>query len=123
MKVLDPGHRYELDVLDGTESVVLQFVKREGPGYPGNVGHYGGTIMQEVLRALVDRSQYVNQQVPCPETEAAIGLLKTAIVLFEIRAAKRHDRDLEQSVDEIVAGPTCSYCLHVGCDQHAELAR
>lgn len=48
------------------------FVKREGEHFPGNVGHYPGTTMQEVLRVLIDRAKYVNSQIPCLETEMAI---------------------------------------------------
>lgn len=55
MKVIDPGHVYDLRSLDGEQLNRLVFVKREGPSYPGNVGHYPGTTMQEVLRALIDR--------------------------------------------------------------------
>lgn len=46
MKVVDPGHTYELDVLDAPQQHQghpLIFVKREGPGFLGNVGHNPGT--------------------------------------------------------------------------------
>jgi hypothetical protein len=48
MKVIDPGHYYELNVLDGDLPLpaYLRFVKREGPGYPGNKDHYPGTTCQ-----------------------------------------------------------------------------
>jgi len=117
VKVIDPGHDYLLGTLDGSTEVRLTFVKREGPGYPGNVGHHSGTTMQECLRALIDRAKYVNEQIPCPETESAIDLMRATILLFEIRAARRHGRELTTSrllwlEDE----PTCSKCGHIGCD-------
>jgi len=116
MKVLDPGHYYELKVLDSDTEVPmhLRFVKREGPGYPGNVGHYPGTTMQEVLRAVVQRLEYVEQQVPDPQTEIALGSVKYAIWALECRAARRHGRD-EPTLDEALYGDTCGKCNHVGC--------
>jgi hypothetical protein len=61
MKVLEAGHKYELLSLDGGEPQILTFVKREGEGYPGNVGHHPGTTLQEVLRAEIDRGMYVGK--------------------------------------------------------------
>lgn len=118
MKVLDPGHAYSLDSLDGDFEQVLQFVKREGPKYPGNVGHYPGTTMQEVLRALIERATYVNNQIPCPETTLAVGLMQSALFLFESRAARRHGRVFEASIEDLVSGQNkCPLCGHVGCKQ------
>jgi hypothetical protein len=97
MKVIDPGHTYALRVLDefsasGEVVQPLVFVKREGPGYPGNVGHHSGTTTQEVLRALIDRAKYVNGQIPDERNDDVIALLRDAIEKLEHRAADRHDR-------------------------------
>lgn len=52
MRVVDPGHVYDLVSLDGGQVHRLTFVKRLGERYPGNVGFpHAGTNMQEVLRA------------------------------------------------------------------------
>jgi hypothetical protein len=117
MRVIDPGHEYDLDSLDGEQSNHLVFVKREGAGYPGNVGHHPGTTMQEVLRALIDRAVYVNDQIFSEETSEAIEHMKRAIILFELRAAKRHGRDLQWTDDEMFLGiGKCKKCGHVGCE-------
>ncbi len=119
MKVLDPGHLYELSSLDGGDVRILRFVKRVGPRYPGNDRAYGGTTMQEVLRALVDRSEYVNGQIPCVETESAIGLLRAALVLFEIRAKRVKGKHLDaRVVEDVIDGETCAKCGHVQCEEH-----
>lgn len=115
MKVLDPGHEYELASLDDGEPQRLIFVKREGAGYPGNVGHHPGTIMQEVLRALIERLEYVGRQIPCPETELSISHLKTVLFLLESRAARRHGRILMASLDELLYRLPCPGCGHVEC--------
>jgi energy-converting hydrogenase Eha subunit B len=116
MEILDPGHEYLLGSLDGGEPEGLVFVKREGPGYPGNIGSHSGTTMQECLRALIDRAKYVNNQIPCSETMAAIDLMRSTILLFELRAARRHGRTLELSASgPIEDEPTCASCGHIGC--------
>lgn len=122
MRVFDPGHTYFLDVLDGRSRAdsALQFVKRIGAQYPGNEPPaYAGTTMQEVLRALIDRAGYVNRQIPCVETEAAIGHLKGALLLLEIRAKRVNGKCLDAAdLGEIIDGATCRSCGHVKCTQH-----
>jgi hypothetical protein len=128
MKVIDPGHHYRLDILDGpdTPGVVwgadLRFVKREGPGYPGNVGHHEGTNMQEVLRALIDRVKYLDNQIPHEENAEVLADLRHAIFALECRAAERHGRAKPNGWWRIEERPTCSRCGHIGCvgDCHKE---
>lgn len=115
MDVIDAGHKYVLRHLDGYGTETLTFVKREGEGYPGNVGHYEGTTMQEVLRVLIDRAKYVNAQIPCEETEAGIIHMREAIRQFELRAARRHGRMLSAPLT-IEDAPTCAKCGHIGCN-------
>lgn len=116
MRILDPGHSYVLDSLDGDVPGWLVFVKRQGNGYPGNVGSHAGTTMQECLRALIDRAKYVNNQIPCPETAAAVDLMRTTILLFELRAASRHGRSLSLTPGRLIEDePTCAQCGHIGC--------
>lgn len=116
MKIVDPGHEYLLGSLDGGEPVSLVFVKRQGNGYPGNVGSHPGTTMQECLRALIDRAKYVNEQIPCAETLGAIDLMRSAVLLFELRAARRHGRELEvDGMTWLENLPTCAECGHIGC--------
>jgi len=114
VKVLDPGHRYELPHLDGSGTTLLTFVKREGEAYPGNVGHHEGVIMQDVLRALIDRAGYVDRQIPCADTDAALMSMKLACFLLERRAASRHGRPTPV-LDDAVYGVPHEACGHVGC--------
>jgi hypothetical protein len=129
MNVLDPGHVYDLDWLDGTahnhyqggieyNPSRLTFVKRDGPGYPGNVGHHPGTNMQEVLRALIDRIRYLDQQVLHPNNTLILAHLQLAIFYLEERAAERHHREPTFDVDtpEIEKLPVCAKCRHIGCN-------
>jgi hypothetical protein len=120
VRIIDSGHQYLLRELDHADGPALYqrlfFVKREGEGYPGNVGHHPGTTSQEVLRALIERGEYVNNQVPCAETHAATELMKAALVLLELRAARRHERHLDApDMEFVVSAETCEKCNHVGC--------
>lgn len=97
MKVIDPGHMYELHQLDFSDysvwdrrQITLQFVKREGSKYPGNVGHYPGTTIQDVLRCCIDRLMYVNEQDFHMANLFAMVDLKSAIYNLEVRATERH---------------------------------
>ena len=124
MQVIDAGHEYELQSYDGEQVNRLVFMKREGEGYPFNVGHHAGTNCQEVLRALIDRVKYLQKQIPCEENERILGYLRSALWQFEKRAALRHGRDsvfpwshLYQPIP-IEDQPTCKACGHVGCLAH-----
>lgn len=119
MRVIDPGHHFLLKVLDGGSSMALTFVKRVGPRYPGNAYAYSGTTSQEVLRALVSRAEYVNNQIPCWQTRVGALLMKAVIWLFEHRAARVHGRGLSlRLLPTIHQLPTCERCGHVQCAGH-----
>ncbi len=119
MRVIDPGHRYALTQLDGDQEELLTFVKREGHGYPGSVGHHAGTNIQEVLRALIDRIEYVNGQIPHWRNRHALVHLRQAFEDMEQRAAERHGRILFQTVadEPMHLRPFCTKCGHVGCPE------
>lgn len=123
MEVLDPGHKYHLRSLDLPEQAergfeMLTFVKREGPGYPGNVGHHSGTTTQEVLRALIERIKYVDGQIPDRANPAVLSRLRAAMWFLEERAARRHGRPFPWPVnyEGIEDLPTCPKCNHIGCE-------
>lgn len=70
MKIIDPGHCYEVDSYDGEMNQLIDFMKRIGDKFPGNEGSScPGTNCQELIRILIDRCKYLNNQIPCIETE------------------------------------------------------
>lgn len=133
MKVIDPGHIYELAWLDGLPyllttgdsltdktayqqgSNTLVFVKREGDKFPGNIGHHAGTNIQEVLRALMDRLKYLDNQIHDERNNVCIEYLRRTIWLLEDRAAERHGREFDYFPNNIELEPTCNKCGHIGC--------
>ncbi len=86
MRVLDAGHKYELAGNKNTEPSVLQFFK--DPEINGD--GYGGTTVQEVLRALIERAQHLDAQVPGGGILGMVPVWRAQIVELEVRAAGRH---------------------------------
>ena len=83
MKILHPGHIYELDYLDGDgETGVLHFVNREEDPR-------AGTQTQEILRVLIDRTYHCHQCLPHEVNERIVHHLRMALVLHEARALER----------------------------------
>lgn len=115
MNVIDPGHVYELDVLDGHAPAPLRFVKREGPGYPGNVGHHAGITVQEVLRALIDRTRYLDRQEPSSENARALAHLQAALWEYEARTTRKRGMAMTARLETIERAPVCRRCGHVTC--------
>lgn len=133
MEVIDPGHKFRLNVFDldtvhemhrNHHGQVLTFVKREGPGYPGNVGHHPGTILQELWRAEISRIKYLDKQIPHPANDLCIKNLRQCIFWLELRAAERHGAKMEfqppysfACIEDI---PICPKCGHVFPHTHDE---
>lgn len=125
MKVLDEGHDYELENYDGEGVQRLTFMKREGPGYPFNIGHHPGTNCQEVLRVFISRVKYLDRQIPCDDNKRIIAGARRLFLEFERRGAMRHgDEELEPlqlwNVDEVPVEdfPHCRTCGHIRCFGH-----
>jgi hypothetical protein len=117
MKILDAGHIYRLNGYDGGEEQELQFMKREGDNFPFNAHTFGGTNCQEVIRVLIDRTRYLYNQKPCAETEAALHSLESALMFYEMRAARLHGRSLDlRAPADLVWMATCKKCGHIGCN-------
>ena len=116
VKVVEAGHIYALSQLDGSAEEILTFVKREGPGYPGNVGSHAGTNMQEVIRCLIDRTKYLEAQIHDKGNRDVIEGLRDALFALETRAAERHGRALPLFGDDLELRATCEVCGHIGCE-------
>lgn len=126
MKIIDPGHEYMLEGIGNAVPQRILFVKNRGDKYPGNEGDpHAGILSQELMRVLIDRAVYLNNQGSCAETEYALAALRQALGWFEVRAARcrgdyvdfPHSNDLESE-------PVCPTCGHNCCsrgDNHERL--
>jgi hypothetical protein len=142
VKVLDPGHTYLLDELDFEEveqqydssgnplwepGCRLWFVKRIGEGYPGNVGPArAGTTTQEVIRALIDRTRYVDGQKKDWRNGEVVRCLQEALSYLEMRALhQRHGDDADRVMYDTEhfwsvppeLWPVCQKCGHTFCEE------
>lgn len=128
MRILDPGHYFELNIYDPQEGDFppnrLRFMKRCFPQekYPGNTTMYSGTNLQEVFRALIARLEYLQWQdrqhgEDCIENRYILTYCKSAIYLLEKRAHAKHNSKLPEliSSDNICDMPPCPKCGHVLC--------
>ena len=125
MKVLDPGHKFFVDVYDNQaaapndQSELIIFMKRTGPLYPGNVNAYPGTNCQELLRVLISRLIYLDGQDSCVQNHINLLFARQMLWNFEDRAAKRHGIvEFNIPIEGIEDRPTCMVCGHIVCGGH-----
>ena len=95
MRVLEPGHVYELDHLASPGRERLTFVRRNSRAITHESEH-PGTNTQEVLRALIDRTKFLDAVIPCVETEDALWHLRMALFCYEARAWRRRTQGLNR---------------------------
>lgn len=97
MKIIEPGHVYDLNWLDGSprtqvyetaghkpirESRLIFVNREEGDEHPG-------TQTQEVLRALIDRTMHCDNCERWDRNDEIIRHLRMALALHEVRALER----------------------------------
>lgn len=119
MKVIDPGHEYELLTLDGGFPQRLRFVKRCDPKnpdrFPGNTNAHPGTTLQSVLRACLERIYYLDGQISCAENRQIMHHLQQSVLLLEKRAARRHGREYNHDAVFATTADMCVKCGHTDC--------
>lgn len=99
MKVVDLGHKYELDCVEGGQPIAVQFIKKEIPEGGDEksklVTVYDGTTTEAVLVMLIDRLKFVNEKLPDDRTSLAINNLENTLQLLEERTKDRKARAVE----------------------------
>lgn len=105
MKVIEPGHIYQLEHQDGTGAGMLVFVNRE------HETEHEGTQTQEVLRALIDRTQHCDSCLRWPGNDQIIEHLRMALVLHEARALERKTAKGELKPEKIATSDDGHFAL------------
>jgi hypothetical protein len=98
MKILTPGHSYELENFEPTaEGQVIQFIQKEpvAEGSKEMRTVNNGTTNEEVLAMLIDRLNYLNGKFSCPENLHAIAYLSLALAALNARTRDRMNRLVE----------------------------
>lgn len=99
MEVIDNGHIYRLVQLGTDETVDLKFIKRSG-GAVTYAEEWPGLQTQEVLRALIHRTEYLDGIIECTESKDAAWHLRMALFLYEARAYRRKQEELNREKPE-----------------------
>jgi hypothetical protein len=98
----------------------LRFVKRVDPDrpwrFPGNTNAHSGTTMQSVIRALLERLKYLQNQVWALENVPIIFALRCSLWLLEFRAARRHHRCYWHGFTFAETSQLCPRCGHTTCE-------
>lgn len=102
MRILTPGHKYELENHEqpmGVPKQTLQFIEKApaGEGFPAGslITVNEGTTNEEVLRVLIDRMNSMQAKFPCRENAIVTTHLETALLWLEKRTADRKTRGVE----------------------------
>ena len=116
MKILDPGHNFKITTFGGnTYFDTIQFIKKKGDQYPGNENSYPGTITQELIRVIISRSQYVNNQKFAWENIVIIFLMRLSLYFLEFRATMKHKKVFCSNLFTIEQKDYCKKCGHIKC--------
>lgn len=84
MKVIDPGHHYELADADGGAAHELLFAAG-----PAGSRISVGTTTEEVIRVLIDRLYTLQKALPCEENVRALHGLQDAYEALQGRELAR----------------------------------
>jgi len=99
MKVLIPGHTYELSNFENKDldGQILKFIHKE-PKEPGSseLGLISdGTTNEDIIEVLLDRLNFLQSKFPCRENAIAITKLDEALLWLNKRTADRVKRNVE----------------------------
>lgn len=98
MKVLTPGHKYELSNFENPETPgqTIQFIEKTSTDVSGELLTVNdGTTNEELIEVLIDRLTYLNAKFPCRENSSAITKLDEALMWLEKRTRDRIKRNVE----------------------------
>ncbi len=104
MKIIRPGHRYELANFDNIlgSGQTLQFIEKVPLAPDSTVLQTinDGTTNEEVLRVLIDRLQSLQAKFPCRENAIVITKLEESLMWLEKRTADRKARNVEGTANK-----------------------
>jgi len=98
MKIVVPGHLYEVPYLESRGSLLVRFIRRSSAMIRHSL-EWPGVNTQELIRVLIDRTRYLHQVGPCDETANAMYWLTMALYEYEARAWRRKQQRLNKGAD------------------------
>lgn len=105
MKVIKPGHLYELESMEGTINQPIQFIEKEKiDKHPTDSRLDGefitindGTTNEEVLEVLIDRLKTLGNKLPSRENSIAITKAEECLMWLERRTFNRLAQGVENT--------------------------
>jgi hypothetical protein len=94
MKILAPGHKYELENVGGEGVQQIQFIEKVKSGDDLKIVQ-NGTTTEEVISILIDRIKFLQVQLPCDENEVVISNLEGALTELQKRTEDRQARKVD----------------------------
>jgi hypothetical protein len=99
MKILTPGHKYELENFERKETTgqYIQFIEKAPVTSDSTELRTvnDGATNEDLLAVLIDRLNYLNAKFPCRENSSAITHIETALFWLNKRTADRVKRGVE----------------------------
>lgn len=99
MKIITPGHKYELSNFEqpDTPGQQLQFIQKEPSASDNTVllTVNDGTTNEEVLEMLIDRLKFLSNKLPSRQTSLAVTKCEEALFWLKDRTEKRKARGVE----------------------------
>lgn len=102
MKILTPGHKYELENFENKTGPgqIIQFIEKvQDPHVDAAVGSLvtvnDGTTNEEVIKVLIDRMTILYKKFPSEETASTIWNLRAALYAQQSRTYERQQRGVE----------------------------
>lgn len=89
MRIITPGHDYEVNDTQGNPCNTLNFVNKQ------NGQNLDGTTSEEVIDVMIDRLNFLNNLFPCNENGIALHHLTMARKALDDRTADRIRRGVE----------------------------
>lgn len=119
MKIIEPGHVYELSSLDGELCQTLTFVNRAltlgMPKHPGTQNQDVLKVTIDVLEVVIDRVNQLDAEKKWDGNSRIVKNLTDAQRLIRLAILYHEERALEQKVEK---GNLTIESLPLGLDQH-----
>jgi hypothetical protein len=119
MKILEPGHIYELDSLDGDAPVKITFVNREeGTEHPGTQTQEALRMTIDLISTLIDRTNHCDNCLRWEGNDKIIKSMSEAQRQLNLALLYHEQRALERKYEK---GKYIPAEVPTGKDGHFEL--
>lgn len=98
VKIIVPGHLYEVPYLESQGSLLVRFIRRSSDMVQHPLD-WPGINTQELIRVVIDRTEYLHGIGPCDESANAVYWLTMGLYEYEARAWRRKQQHLNKKAE------------------------